>query len=336
MNIAINGFGRIGRSFLRSYLLDKQARGSFQVVAINVGPCKLEHVPHMFKYDTFMGTLPYEVSYEHGYLRVDGLQIALLSVMQPEHAGWDRFNVEWVIEATGLFTTKEKALLHCAGGARRVLITAPGKQVDVTIVPGVNDDQFDDEHHKIVSLASCTTNALAPMLKVLHENFGIETAFMNTIHSYTNSQVLLDVQAKDLRESRAATMSIIPSTSGASSAIKEVYPILAGKVSGMSLRVPVGKISIVDLAFTSSSQLTKESINQAFRHARDGALKDILDSTTLPLVSIDYTNNPHSVIIDELLTDVNGMAGKVFGWYDNEYGYSCRLKDFLLKVSLMK
>ncbi|MBP6869576.1 type I glyceraldehyde-3-phosphate dehydrogenase [Candidatus Babeliales bacterium] len=333
MNIAINGFGRIGRSFLRSFLMDATAREKLNIVAINVGPGKVESVAYMFKYDSFMGTLPYEVTYEHGALVVDGLVIPLIAVMNPADAGWDRFGVDWVIEATGAFTTKEKASLHIAGGAKRVLITAPGKQVDVTIVLGVNDDQFDPEKHTIVSLASCTTNALAPMLKVLHEKFGIETAFMNTIHSYTNTQVLLDVEAKDLRESRAATVSIIPSTSGASSAIKEVYPVLTGKISGMSLRVPVGKISIVDLAFTSTVELSKQAINEAFQQARDGQLKNILDSTTLPLVSIDYTNNPHSVIIDELLTDVNGKSAKVFGWYDNEFGYASRLKDFLVKLA---
>jgi len=331
MNIAINGFGRIGRSFLRSFLVDEQARKKLNIVAINVGPSKIENIAHMFKYDSFMGTLSYDVSFENGNLVVDHIVIPLISVLNPADAGWDKFKVDWVIEATGFFRTREKASLHLTGGAQRVLITAPGKEVDVTIVPGVNDDQFDANKHKIVSLASCTTNALAPMLKVLHEKFGIETAFMNTIHSYTNSQVLLDVEAKDLRESRAAMLSIIPSTSGASSAIKEVYPVLTGKVSGMSLRVPVGKISILDVAFTSTVELDKEKINQAFRDARDGDLQNILDSTTLPLVSIDYTNNPHSVIIDELLTDVNGKSGKVFGWYDNEFGYSCRLKDFLMK-----
>ncbi len=329
-NIAINGFGRIGRSFLRSYLMDAQARKKLNIVAINVGPSIIENVPHMFKYDTFMGTLPHDVTYEQGKLCVDGLSIPLIGVMNPADAGWDKLNVDWVIDATGFYTTKEKAMQHIVAGAQRVLITAPGKDVDVTIVPGVNDEQFDAQNHKIVSLASCTTNALAPMLKVLHETLGIESAMMNTIHSYTNNQVLLDVEARDLRQARAATMSMIPTSTGASSAIKDVYPVLTGKVTGMSLRVPVGKISIVDLTFTSTSKLDKESINQAFRDARDGKLKNILDSTSLPLVSIDYTNNPHSVIIDELLTDVCGNMGKVFGWYDNEFGYASRLKDFLV------
>ena len=334
INVAINGFGRIGRSFLRSYLVDAQAREKLNIVAINVGPSIIENVPHMFKYDSFMGTLPYDVSYEQGKLCVDGLEIPLVGVMNPADAGWNTFGVDWVVDATGFFTSKEKAMQHIDGGAQRVLITAPGKNVDVTIVPGINGDLFDAEKHKVVSLASCTTNALAPMLKVLHEKFGVETAFMNTIHSYTNNQVLLDVESKDLRRARAAMVSIIPTTSGASAAINEVMPELTGKVSGMSLRVPVGKISIVDLAFTSSVDLDKETINQAFRDARDGNLKNILDSNSLPLVSIDYTNNPHSVIIDELLTDVNGRSGKVFGWYDNEWGFSCRMID--TAVAMMK
>lgn len=331
IRVAINGFGRIGRSFLRSYLMDEQARKQLIIVAINVGPSIMENVAHMFKYDSFMGTLPYDVSSKNGILAVDGLQIPLIGVLNPADAGWNAFDVDWVIEATGFFTTKEKASLHIKSGAKKVLITAPGKDVDVTIVPGVNDVMYDATHHNIVSLASCTTNALAPMLKVLHEKFGVESAMMNTIHSYTNNQVLLDVEARDVRQARAATMSMIPTSTGASSAIKEVYPQLTGKITGMSLRVPVGKISIVDLTFTSLHTLDKESINQAFRDARDNSLKNILDSTTLPLVSIDYTNNPHSVIIDELLTDVCGShTAKVFGWYDNEYGYSCRLKDFLV------
>src|SRR3989339_347727 len=328
IRVAINGFGRIGRSFLRSYLMDKNARKRIDIVAINVGPSIIENVAHMFKYDSFMGTLPYDVSSKNSILSVDGLNIPLLGVMQSADAGWDKLDVDWVIEATGFFTTKEKASLHLQAGAKKVLITAPGKDVDVTIVPGVNDAMFDTKNHNIVSLASCTTNALAPMLKVLHEKFGVESAMMNTIHSYTNNQVLLDVEARDVRQARAATMSMIPTSTGASSAIKEVYPVLTGKVTGMSLRVPVGKISIVDLTFTSLNKLDKESINQAFCDARDSYLKNILDSTTLPLVSIDYTNNPHSVIIDELLTDVCGKTAKVFGWYDNEFGYSCRIKDF--------
>jgi len=331
IRIAINGFGRIGRSFLRSYITDQNAREKLEIVAINVGPSIIDNVAHMFKYDSFMGTFPYEVSIDQGSLVVDGLIIPLIGVMNPAEAKWNEFDVDWVIEATGFFTTKEKASLHIQSGAKKVLITAPGKDVDVTIVPGVNDEMFDVNKHTIVSLASCTTNALAPMLKVLHEKFGIETAMMNTVHSYTNNQVLLDVEARDLRQARAATMSIIPTSTGASSAIKLVYPALTGKITGMSLRVPIGKISIIDLTFTSLNTIDKESINQAFRDARDGFLKNILDSTDLPLVSIDYTNNPHSVIIDELLTDVCGKTGKVFGWYDNEFGYASRLKDFLIQ-----
>ncbi len=327
--IAINGFGRIGRSFLRAYLQDAKSRAIYKIVAINVGPSVLENIPFMFKYDTFMGTLPHDVRYEQGNLLVDGIAIPLLAVMNPTDAQWDRFGVDVVVEATGFFTTREKAMQHIAAGAQKVLITAPGKNVDVTIVPGVNDIMYDAVNHHIISLASCTTNALAPMLKVLHENFGIESAMMNTIHSYTNNQVLLDGDARDLRQARAATLNMIPTSTGASSAIKEVYPELAGKVTGMSLRIPVAKISIVDLTFVTKKVCDKAAINQAFRTARDTNLQGILDSNDLPLVSIDYTNNSHSVIIDELLTDVCGSMGKVFGWYDNEYGYSCRINDFL-------
>ncbi|MGZ6250937.1 MAG: type I glyceraldehyde-3-phosphate dehydrogenase [Candidatus Chromulinivorax sp.] len=333
INVAINGFGRIGRSFLRAYLQDRQAQEKFAIVAINVGPAIKENVPHMFTYDSCMGTLPYKVEFIDGNLSVAGFLIPLISVMNPAEAGWDNFGVDFVVEATGVFTSKEKAMLHLDGGAKRVLISAPGKNADVTIVPGVNFEKFDVLNHKIISLASCTTNALAPMLKVLHEAFGVEHAMMNTIHSYTNNQVLLDLQARDLRQARAAAMNLIPTSTGASSAIQQVYPELTGRVTGMSVRVPVAKISIVDLTFTSNSVLSKDLINQAFQVARDGYLQGILDSTNLPLVSLDYTNNPHSVIIDELLTDVCGNMGKVFGWYDNEFGYACRLKDFFKKIA---
>jgi glyceraldehyde-3-phosphate dehydrogenase type I len=329
IRVAINGFGRIGRSFLRTYLFDKQARERLEIAVINVGPAIKENIAHMFMYDSCMGTLPYQVTYQDGNLCVDGLRIPIIGVLQPMDAGWGNLQIDWVVEATGMFTTREKALQHINAGACKVLITAPGKGVDCTIVPGVNDAMFDKEQHQIISLASCTTNALAPMLKVLHETFGVEYAMMNTIHSYTNNQVLLDVEARDVRQARAATMNLIPTSTGASSAIQAVYPVLTGRVTGMSLRVPVGKISLVDLTILTKQTVDKQAINQAFQQARDTYLRGILDSTTLPLVSIDYTNNPHSVIIDELLTEVSGPMAKIFGWYDNEYGYASRLKDFL-------
>ncbi len=332
-HIAINGFGRIGRSFLRAYLADPIAQKELKIVAINVGPSIVAHVPHMFKYDTFMGTLPDDVTLENDRLVVAGHSIPLLAIMNPADAQWDRFAVDIVVEATGFFTSRQKAMQHITAGAKKVLITAPSKDADVTIVMGVNHEKYDRNNHSIISLASCTTNALAPMLQVLHETFDVQYAMMNTIHSYTNNQVLLDGDARDLRQARAATLSMIPTSTGASSAIEQVYPVLTGKVTGMSLRVPVGKISMVDLTFTTSKPLDKVAINQAFRQACDGKLAGILESTTVPLVSIDYTNNPHSVIIDELLTDVCGNMGKVFGWYDNEYGYSCRIKDFLVQSS---
>lgn len=333
IKVGINGFGRIGRSFLRSFLSDKNARSAMQVVCINIGPSMIEQVAHMFKFDTFMGTLPYEVSMENNHLVVDGIKIPVVAALNPEDIGWGNFGVDWVIDATGKFTQRDKAQLHIDAGAQKVLITAAGKNVDVTVVPGVNDDVYRADAHHVVSLASCTTNALAPMIKVLHENFGIKSAFMNTIHSYTNAQVLMDVEvSKDIRRGRAAAMNIIPTTTGAAKLIGVVYPELNGCISGISTRVPVGKVSIVDLAFVAQTELDRQAIIDAFRKAKhQGDLVGILDSTDDPLVSSDYINNSYSVVIDELLTDVCGNTGKLFGWYDNEYGYANRLKDFLIK-----
>lgn len=333
IKVGINGFGRIGRSFLRSYLSDKNARSAMQVVCINIGPSRIEQVAHMFKFDTFMGAFSGEVSMENDNLVVDGLKIPVVAQLQPLEIGWNAYDVDWVVEATGKFTTKEKAQLHIDAGAKKVLITAEGKGADATVVPGVNDDIYNPEIDHVVSLASCTTNALAPMIKVLHENFGIKSAFMNTIHSYTNAQVLMDVEVpKDIRRGRAAAMNIIPTTTGAANLIGVVYPELNGCISGISTRVPVGKVSIVDLAFTAQQELDRQAIIAAFQKAKsEGSLVGILDSTDAPLVSSDYINNPYSVVIDELLTDVCGHTGKLFGWYDNEYGYAHRLKDFLIK-----
>lgn len=333
IRVGLNGFGRIGRSFLRVLLSDENARRAIHVACINVGPSNPEEIAHMFKYDTFMGTLSHEVSYKNGRLHVDGFKIPIVATLDPAEIGWKEYEVEWVIDATGKFTHRDKAEQHMQAGAKRVLITAEGKDADVTIVPGVNDMTYDPDKHAIVSLASCTTNALAPMIKVLHENFGIESALMNTVHSYTNGQVLMDVESKgDVRRSRAAAMNIIPTTTGATRLIGKVYPELQGCISGLSTRVPVGKVSIVDLAFTSSHNLDKQEIIDAFRYAKQtNYLVGILDSTDKPLVSSDYINSSYSVVIDEPLTEVCGKLGKVFGWYDNEYGYAHRLKDFLVK-----
>ncbi len=332
LRIAINGCGRIGRSFLRSYLMDPAARGQIQIVAMNVGPVKKETIAHMVRYDSCMGTLPYEVNYADGTLMIDGIALPLIAVMQPCDADWQRFDVDWVVEATGFFTSKEKAMGHITAGAQRVLITAPSKDADVTIVCGVNDAMFDPQKHTIVSLASCTTNALAPMIKIIDEQFGIASAMMTTIHAYTNNQLLLDGDARDLRQARSATSNIIPTATGASAAIAQVYPAVAGKITGMSVRVPIAKVSLVDLAVVTKHIIDIDAVHAAFRAAAQGNMHGIIATTDLPLVSVDYAGNAHSVIIDELLTQVCGTTMvQLFGWYDNEFAYACRIKDFLLK-----
>lgn len=329
--IAINGFGRIGRAFLRAYLADSRAQQAFEITVINVGSSDIASTAHLFRYDSLMGTFDGTVVMHDHCLVVQGHVIQIVGQLKPADAAWHRFNIDLVVEATGFFTSRIKAMEHIDAGAKKVLITAPSKDADVTIVCGVNDDWFDSFEHNIISLASCTTNALAPMLKVLHEYCRVESAMMNTIHAYTNNQPLLDGYGRDLRQARSAILNMIPTTTGASAAIAQVYPQLTGKITGMSLRVPIAKVSLVDLTFISGQKIDVAGINQAFRLARDQALRFILDTTTEQLVSTDFSLNPHSVIIDESLTTVCGSMGKVFGWYDNEYGYASRIKDFLVK-----
>lgn len=334
IRVGINGFGRIGRSFLRALLHDVSAQDSIEVAVINIGPSDMNQVAHMFTYDSFMGTLPFAVDVCDGYLCVEQMKIKLVAALDPADIDWGQYDVDWVVDATGKFTHAQKAQQHRDAGAKKVLISAPGKEVDVTIVPGVNDDWYDADTHHIVSLASCTTNALAPVVKLLHEEFRVKTGFLNTIHSYTNRQVLMDVEAKDLRRARGAAVNIIPTTSGAPGLLGYLLPDLDGCLSGLSTRVPVGKVSMIDFAFTTEHNLSIEGINHIFHQAAQNRLKGIVDATDIPLVSIDYTNNPHSVVMDLLLTDACGTHGKVFGWYDNEYGYANRLKDFLVSVNL--
>ena len=332
IRVAINGFGRIGRSFLRACLADKKSRDRLEIVAINVGPSKIETVAHMFQYDTYMGRYDGEVSCKDGYLYVDGLAIKLVAEMNVDRLPWKDLKIDWVVESTGIFTDRDKAQKHIDAGAQNVLISAPGKNADATIVMGVNEDQYDAQRHTIVSLASCTTNALAPLVKVIHESFGIETAFMNTVHSFTNRQVLMDVETDDIRTSRSAAVNIIPTSTGAAKLIDVVYPAAKGCVSGLSIRVPVGKVSLLDVAFVTHTELSIDAVHQALRGAQHSYLSGILDCTTLPLVSCDYANNPFSVIVDEPLTEVSKRSVKLFGWYDNECGYSNRMKDFLCKL----
>ncbi len=330
LNIAINGFGRIGRNFLRVLLQDKKAQKKIKVVAINVGPADIATIAHMFKYDTVMGIYPGTVTMTNGTLRVDQYDIPLICEMDPSCTNWGSFDVEWVVDCCGQFTDCESAKKHFKAGAKKVLISAPAKDEDVTIIPGVNDHWFDSKKHSIVSLGSCTTNALLPMVKVLHETFGIKNGFMTTIHAYTNAQVLLDVERKDLRRSRAAALNIIPTTTGATKVLGKVMPELDGLIGGMSIRVPVAKVSLIDLAFVAHKEVTVEVMRAAFIKAASGNLKGILGVTNEPLVSSDFSGDNHSVVIDLPLLDAKNNSGKVFGWYDNEWGYSVRLKDFLL------
>ena len=332
MKIAINGFGRIGRAFLRTIISDADARASLKVVAINVGPANIDFTAHMFKYDTIMGTYRGAVSMRGDELIIDDYSIKIIAETNAEKLPWSSLGIEWVVDASGAFTKREKAELHIKSGAKKVLITAPAHDEDISIIPGINQKTYDAQKHAIVSLGSCTTNAFIPMLKVLHDSFGIANGFMTTVHAYTNSQVLLDVEEKSLRLSRAAALNIIPTTTGASKMLAKVLPDLGQVIKATSLRVPVGIVSLIDLTVTTKKIITAQAINEAFTQSAHSSLKDILAVTTEPLVSSDFIGNPHSVIIDTLSTDAVGTTAKVLGWYDNEWGYSQRLKDFLMFI----
>ena len=332
MSVAINGFGRIGKTFLRTLLVDKQALQKIEVAAINVGKGDPQAAALALKYDTLMGTYPGNVSYKDGKLHIDELAIPVVSELDPEKAPWKKYSIDWVVEATGHFTKREGAEKHLKAGAKAVLITAPAEGEDVSIIPGVNGRLYDASKHKIVSIGSCTTNALFTMIKVLDDVFQVEKAAMTTVHAYTNSQALLDVDATmpDLRKKRAAALNIVPTTTGAMKMVERVMPHLAGKMTGVSLRVPVGKVSLIDFTVILKKDATSQEINKAFEEASKGTMKGFLQYTEEPLVSSDYAGNNNSSIIDGLMTESQGKFAKVFGWYDNEWGYSERLKDFLL------
>jgi glyceraldehyde 3-phosphate dehydrogenase len=288
---------------------------------------------HMLKYDTIMGTLGTQVHIENGELVVNGMRIKLIAELAPEKIDWRSYNVEWVVDATGKFTRREGAQKHITSGARHVLITAPAHDEDITIIPGINEKKFDAARHKIVSLGSCTTNAYAPVLKVLNDAFGLTQGFMTTVHSYTNSQVLLDVERSDLRRGRSATLNIIPTSTGAAKTVFKVLPELEGIVGAIALRVPLANVSLLDLTFSAKKSLSVQDINKAFTQAAQGDFKNIVGICDVPLVSSDYAGDSRSVVIDALLTQVCGSMGKVFGWYDNEWAYSERLKDFLVRIA---
>ncbi|CBA28340.1 type I glyceraldehyde-3-phosphate dehydrogenase [Cronobacter turicensis] len=331
VKVGINGFGRIGRNVLRAALGNE----AFQVVAIN-DLTDSKTLAHLLKHDSLLGTLPATVEAGEGELKVDGRAIRVFSERDPGNIPWSSVGVEIVIEATGFFTDKAQAEAHITkGGAKRVIISAPAKNDDLTIVMGVNHEQYDPARHHVVSNGSCTTNGLAPAAQVLHQQFGIQHGLMNTTHAYTNSQALHDQPEKDLRGARAAALSIVPYSSGAAKAIGKVIPELDGRMTGYSLRVPVPVVSIVDLTVTLARDVTVEEVNAAFLKAsQEGPLKNILGYSDEPLVSSDYRGDPRSSIIDGLSTLViGGNMVKILAWYDNEWGFSNRLVDLALLMA---
>ena len=326
VKVGINGFGRIGRNVLRAAV---QKKADLEFVAVNdlTTPATLGH---LLKYDTILGRFPGNVSVEGDEIVVDGTRIKVLAEREPQRLPWGDLGVDIVVESTGHFTDATKARGHIDAGARKVVISAPAKNEDITLVMGVNHTAYNPAEHHVVSNASCTTNCLAPVAKVLHESFGIESGLMTTVHAYTNDQMILDAPHKDLRRARAAAQAIIPTTTGAAKAVALVLPELKGKFHGMALRVPVPDVSLVDLTATLSKDATVEDVNAELREAADGSLRGILAVTDEPLVSADFMHDPHSSIVDSLSTMMVGdRSVKVLAWYDNEWGYSCRVVDLL-------
>ncbi|MBD3108349.1 glyceraldehyde-3-phosphate dehydrogenase [Bacillus sp. AGMB 02131] len=327
--IAINGFGRIGRMVFRKLM----SEDSVELVAVNAS-YPAETLAHLIKYDTNHGKFDGDIIADDNALIINGKRVALVNNRDPKELPWKELGIDIVIEATGKFNAREKAALHLEAGAKKVILSAPGKNEDVTIVMGVNDEVLNIEEHDIISNASCTTNCLAPVAKVLDEQFGIKNGLMTTIHAYTNDQKNLDNPHKDLRRARACAQSIIPTSTGAAKALTLVLPQLKGKLHGMALRVPTPNVSLVDLVVDVERPVTAEEINQAFVTASEGSLENILAYTEEPLVSIDFNTNPNSAIIDGLSTMVIGdNKVKVLAWYDNEWGYSCRVVDLTKLVA---
>jgi glyceraldehyde 3-phosphate dehydrogenase len=321
IRVGINGFGRIGRNFFRAV---KAQGADIEIVGVN-DLTDTRTLAHLLKYDSILGTLQAEVSHTADSITVDGHTFKVLAERDPANLPWGELAVDIVIESTGIFTKAADAKKHVAAGAKKVIISAPATDEDVTIVMGVNDDKYDAANHTVISNASCTTNCVAPMAKVLNENFGIVKGLMTTVHAYTNDQVTLDFPHKDLRRARAAALNIIPTSTGAAKATALVLPELKGKLDGTSLRVPVPTGSITDLVVTLERDVTIEEVNAAFQKAAEGELKGILQYTEDPIVSSDIVNSPFSTIFDSQLTMVQGNQVKVLGWYDNEWGYSNRL-----------
>jgi glyceraldehyde 3-phosphate dehydrogenase len=329
IRVGINGFGRIGRNFFRAYL---DRGGDFEIVAANdVGDTKT--MAHLLKHDSVLGMLDVPVEAGDGFIRAGEHELRFLSEKDPAQLAWDELRVDVAIESTGLFTKRDAAEKHLEAGAKKVVISAPATDPDLTVVLGVNDREYDPERHDIISNASCTTNCVAPLARVLHEAYTIERGFMTTIHAYTNDQRTLDLPHKDLRRARAAAINLIPTSTGAARAIGLVLPDLKGKVDGMSMRAPVPTGSIVDLVVEVATETDKDAVNALFRERADsGDLEGILQYSDEPLVSTDIVHSPYSSIFDSELTMVNGRLVKVFGWYDNEWGYSCRLVELVAKI----
>jgi len=327
IKVGINGFGRIGRNVLRAAL--KYNNQNVEFVATN-DLTDTKTLAHLLKYDSVLGPLEAEVKAEADSIVVDGRRIRVFCTKDPAEIDWPSLGVEVVVEATGKFRTGEDAKKHLRGPVKKVIITAPAKNEDLTIVLGVNEHMYDPARHHIISNASCTTNCLAPLVKVLHSKFGIEKGLMTTVHSYTNDQVVLDFPHKDLRRARAAAINIIPTTTGAAKAIGLVVPELKGKLDGYALRVPTPNVSVVDFVCLVQKETTAEEVNAALKEAAEGELKGILAYTEDPVVSTDMMHNPHSSIVDAALTKVmGGNLVEVVAWYDNEWGYSCRVVDLI-------
>jgi len=328
LRVAINGFGRIGRNFLRT----SRGYNEFEIVAIN-DLTDAKTLAHLLKYDSVHGMFGADVKAGNGSIMADGKEIKVLAVTEPEKLPWKDFGVDVVIESTGRFVDRPSASKHLDAGAKWVLISAPAKEPDATICMGVNEETLDPAKHKVLSNASCTTNCLAPVAKVVHNEFGIIKGLMTTIHSYTNDQRILDLPHKDLRRARAAALNMIPTTTGAAKAVGIVLPELKGRLNGMAIRVPTPNVSVVDLVAELAKDATAEEINAALKRAAEGPMRGILQYSEEPLVSSDCNGNPHSSIVDASSTMVlDGRMAKILAWYDNEWGYSSRLRDLILYI----
>jgi glyceraldehyde 3-phosphate dehydrogenase len=331
--VGINGFGRIGRNFYRASLWDREFQDEFEIVAVN-DVTDSKTLAHLLKYDSILRKLDGDVETEQDSFTVNGKKTVVLSERDPSSLPWKSLSIDYVLEATGLFTNREDAAKHITAGAKKVVITAPAKNPDVTIVLGVNQEKYDTKKHHIVSMASCTTNCIAPLVKVLNDNFGLEYGLMSTCHAYTNDQRILDLPHRDLRRARAACLSIIPTTTGAARAVTEVIPELRGRLDGVALRVPVPDGSIVDLVAQFRKEVSVEDITGALKKAAESEMKGIMQYTEEPLVSSDVIGNPYSAVVDSEMTMVIGQFfAKIFAWYDNEWAFSCRLVDLVKFMS---